>query len=82
MPLGDSSMKVPAAVMINILGDRSGKAEPKGVEEAESIEGVKVHIYGKMETRPERKMGHLTAVAGTLDEAKEKAEKARKLISI
>ena len=82
MPLGDSSMKVPAAVMVNILGDRSGKAEPKGVEEAESIEGVKVHIYGKMETRPERKMGHLTAVAGTLDEAREKAEKARALISI
>jgi phosphoribosylaminoimidazole carboxylase PurK protein len=82
MPLGDSSMKVPAAAMVNILGDRSGKAEPKGVEEAEAIEGVKVHIYGKMETRPERKMGHLTAVANTLDEAKEKAENARKLISI
>ncbi|HTR18848.1 MAG TPA: 5-(carboxyamino)imidazole ribonucleotide synthase [Candidatus Paceibacterota bacterium] len=82
MPLGNSSMKVPAAVMINILGERSGTAEPRGVEEAEKIEGVKVHIYGKMETRPERKMGHLTAVADTLEEAKEKAEKARALISI
>jgi 5-(carboxyamino)imidazole ribonucleotide synthase len=82
MPLGSTKMKVPAAVMVNILGERSAKAEPKGVEAAEAIEGVKVHIYGKMETRPERKMGHITAVGGTLAEAKEKAERARALISI
>lgn len=81
-PLGDPSMKVPAAVMINILGERDGKAEPKGCEEAEKIEGVKVHLYGKMETRRERKMGHLTAVADTLEEARDKAERARALISI
>jgi phosphoribosylaminoimidazole carboxylase len=82
MPLGSVAMKVPAAVMVNILGGRSGEAEPKGVETAEKIEGVKVHIYGKMDTRPERKMGHITAVAETLGEAKEKAEKARTLVSI
>jgi len=82
VPLADSSMKVPAAVMVNILGERSGKAEPKGVEKAEAIEGVKVHIYGKMDTRPERKMGHITALGATLDDAKKKAEKAKALISI
>src|SRR6185312_12002129 len=82
MPLGSAQMKVPAAVMINILGDRSGPAEQKGVEEAEKLDGVKVHIYGKIETRPERKMGHLTAVADTLEKAREKAQKARALISI
>ena len=82
MPLGSAKMVVPAAVMINILGDRDGKAEPKGVEEAQRIEGVKVHIYAKMETRKQRKMGHLTAVAETLEKAKANAEKARNLISI
>ncbi len=82
MPLEDPAMKVPAAVMINILGERDGAAEPKGIEEAETIPGVKVHIYGKSETRRERKMGHLTAVADTLDEARTNAEKARALISI
>ncbi len=82
MPLGDSSMKVPAAVMVNILGDRTGPAEPKGIAEAERIAGVKVHIYGKMETKPERKMGHLTAVAETIDRAMENALKARALLSI
>jgi phosphoribosylaminoimidazole carboxylase len=80
--LGSAAMKVPAAAMINILGERSGLAEPKGIEEAEKIEGVKVHIYGKMETRQERKMGHITAVADTLEQAKANAEKARNIISI
>ncbi len=82
MPLGDPSMKVGAAVMINILGERDGATEPRGVEEAEKIAGVKVHLYGKMETRRERKMGHLTAVADTLEEARIHAERARALISI
>ncbi len=81
-PLGDPSMKVPAAVMINILGEREGAADAQGVEEAEEIPGVKVHLYGKMETRRERKMGHLTAVADTLEEARANAEEARSLISI
>lgn len=80
--LGSTGMAVPAAVMINILGERDGVATPVGVEEAEQIEGVKVHIYGKMETRRERKMGHLTALGQTLEEATEKAERARSLISI
>ncbi len=82
MELGDPAMKVPTAVMINILGERTGPAEPKGIAEANAIPGVSVHIYGKMETKPQRKMGHLTAIGETLEEAKEKAEKARARISI
>ncbi len=82
LPLGETTLKVRAAVMVNILGERDGMSEPVGVDEAEMIPGVNVHIYGKMETRPERKMGHITAVADTLEEAKEKALKARKIISI
>jgi 5-(carboxyamino)imidazole ribonucleotide synthase len=82
MPLGPTEMTVPAAVMVNILGERSGKAEPKGIEKAEKIPGVRVHIYGKLETKPERKMGHITAIAETLDQALKNAKKARKLVSI
>jgi 5-(carboxyamino)imidazole ribonucleotide synthase len=82
MPLGATDMIVPAAVMINILGERNGKAEPKGIADAEAISGVKVHIYGKMETRIERKMGHLTAVADTVEEAMHNAKKARDIITI
>jgi phosphoribosylaminoimidazole carboxylase PurK protein len=82
MPLGAPKMKTGAAVMVNILGQCSGTAEPKGVAEAEAVPGVAVHIYGKKEVRPKRKMGHLTAVADTLEEALENAEKARRCVSI
>jgi 5-(carboxyamino)imidazole ribonucleotide synthase len=82
MKLGDSSMKAKAAVMVNILGERDAVAEPKGVAEAEALGNVFVHIYGKMETKRERKMGHLTAIGDSLDETKERALKARSLISI
>ncbi len=82
MPLGDTALKVPAAVMINILGERSGPAEAQGVKQAKAISGVSVHIYGKAETLPMRKMGHITAIADTLEEAERKALEARKAITI
>lgn len=82
MPFGSTKLKTPAAVMINILGERDGIANPKGVEEAEQIPGVKVHIYGKLQTRKERKMGHITVVGETVEDCLRKAKRARKLISI
>jgi len=82
MPFGSTKMKVPAAVMINILGERDGPAKPQGIAEAEKIPGVTVHIYGKLQTRVDRKMGHLTAVGETVEEALSKAKKAQKLITI
>lgn len=80
--LGPADMKVPAAVMINILGERNGPVELRGVEEAEQEPHTKVHIYGKNPTKIGRKMGHITTTGDTLAEAREQAERARKLISI
>lgn len=82
MSLGSTDMIVPAAAMVNILGERSGKAKPNGTEKAKSIAGVQIHLYGKMETKIERKMGHITAVGQTVAEALKKAELARKYITI
>jgi 5-(carboxyamino)imidazole ribonucleotide synthase len=82
MPLTKADMKVPSAVMINILGERNGPVNLKGVEEAESDPNTFVHIYGKSPTKIGRKMGHVTATGDSLDEAKRRAEKARQLISI
>jgi 5-(carboxyamino)imidazole ribonucleotide synthase len=82
MKFGSVKMKALAVVMINILGKRNGKAVPRGIMNAEKIKGVKVHIYGKIETRMQRKMGHLTAIAKNLKQAKTNAEKARRMISI
>jgi phosphoribosylaminoimidazole carboxylase PurK protein len=82
MPLGNTNMKTPYAVMINILGERTGLAHPTGVEEALKIPGVSVHIYGKIHTRPERKMGHITVIGSDLNMTIEKAKLARSKISI
>jgi 5-(carboxyamino)imidazole ribonucleotide synthase len=80
-PLGSSSMVLPAAVMVNLLGDRSDVATVRGVEKALGIPGVNLHIYGKKLTRPSRKMGHITVLGKTMEEALEKAVKAANFIS-
>lgn len=82
MELGDTSMKVGAAVMVNILGDREGVAEAKGVEDAELLGDVFVHIYGKKDVKPERKMGHITITGDSLEEVSKKANLARNLVTI
>jgi 5-(carboxyamino)imidazole ribonucleotide synthase len=82
MPLGKTDMKVPAAVMLNILGKRNGPAEPKGFEEVGGEPNTFVHLYGKHETREGRKMGHVTVTGLTEEEAHEKAEKIRHRVSI
>lgn len=81
MELGETSMSVPAAVMVNILGQRSGPAAPSGIAEAEA-QGARVHFYDKKETKPKRKMGHLNATGATLEEALAKATASRARVSI
>lgn len=80
--LGPTDLKVPAAVMVNILGERNGPTEVKGLEEARKIPDVHVHLYGKSPTKVDRKMGHITATGATLEEARERAEQARELIDV
>lgn len=82
LPLGETDMVVPAAVMVNILGERDGETELTGLKEALQIPGVSVHLYDKHPTKVDRKMGHLTATAPTVEEARRRAEQARSLISI
>lgn len=82
LPLGDTSMIVKAAVMKNILGTRLGPGFPDGIEKALKIPGVSLHIYGKKESRPGRKMGHITVVGDSIDVCLRKAEKARRLLKI
>ncbi len=82
LPLGKTDLMVPAAVMINILGERHGTAEVKGLEKVLRLPNVAVHIYGKVETKLERKMGHITVFDSTLAKALTKAKRARKALSI
>jgi 5-(carboxyamino)imidazole ribonucleotide synthase len=82
LPLGSTAMVVPAAVMINILGEQNGPAQLEGLEKALAIPQVYVHIYGKQETRQARKMGHITALDTTAEGAHKKAVQARNHITI
>lgn len=76
MPLGSSDMRVPAACMINLLGERTGNGIPDSVAGSLSVSDVALHLYGKKDVRLGRKMGHLTATAETTDAAFEKANSA------
>jgi 5-(carboxyamino)imidazole ribonucleotide synthase len=75
LPLGSPELLRPAA-MANLLGDLWSEGEP-GWEAACRFPDVKLHLYGKAAARPGRKMGHLTALAGTVEEARERVIAAR-----
>ena len=83
LPLGNPRLH-SSAVMVNLLGDvwtKNGQKEPDwGMASNES--GLKMHLYGKHEARPGRKMGHFTVLDKNLDIAFNKAIKVRKLLGI
>lgn len=66
LPLGDPSMKTPAAIMYNILGEDEGNSgfylAHQLIAKALNLPGVSVHWYDKPEIRKQRKMGHITIV--------------------
>ena len=76
LPLG-STEYLSAAAMANLLGDLWHNGEPNWVAACASPD-VKLHLYGKIEPRPKRKMGHLTALAGSAEEAGLRVIEARK----
>lgn len=64
LPLGSTSLKVPATAMLNLLGGSDSMKEiDRVVHESLGIPGATVHLYGKESCRPGRKMGHITLVA-------------------
>jgi 5-(carboxyamino)imidazole ribonucleotide synthase len=67
-PLGDTGMTAPAAAMVNMLGTAMPGDPGDLVSEALAVEGSHVHWYGKG-NRPGRKLGHVTALASTPDDA-------------
>jgi 5-(carboxyamino)imidazole ribonucleotide synthase len=82
LPLGDASLVAPAAVMVNLLGTRTGPARTEGLAAALTVPGAHVHIYGKLASRVGRKMGHVTALGATLEQAEERARAAAGALSL
>ncbi len=83
LPLGNPESKV-AGVMVNLVGEEgySGEVIYKNMKDILKINGVTPHIYGKKETRPFRKMGHVTIVDHDMDKARKIAEKVKKTIRV
>ncbi|HEU5170315.1 MAG TPA: 5-(carboxyamino)imidazole ribonucleotide synthase [Gemmatimonadales bacterium] len=74
LPLGDPSLLTPVA-MVNLLGDTWAAGPPRWGA-ALALPGVKLHLYGKSEPRPGRKMGHLNCLSTTPDDALALARRA------
>jgi 5-(carboxyamino)imidazole ribonucleotide synthase len=83
LPLGNTASKV-AGIMVNLVGEEgfSGPVVYKNISNIMAIDGVTPHIYGKRETRPFRKMGHVTIVNEDMDEARRIAEVVKKRIQV
>ena len=83
MPLGSTGLRTPA-VMINLLGEKGfeGKARYENIEEVLHTEGAYIHLYGKEDTKPFRKMGHITVCNSNLEEAKDIARRFLKEVRV
>lgn len=81
MPLGSTKMKVPAAIMVNILGESSDMEQCyRPCQEALTVDGATIHLYGKKECRAGRKMGHITIVGDSMVQAQERIKPILKAI--
>ena len=83
LPLGNTDSKV-AGIMVNLVGEAgfSGNVKYENIEKILNIDGVTPHIYGKKQTRPFRKMGHVTIVNEDMNEARKIAEKVKNTIRV
>jgi len=83
LPLGRPDSKV-GGVMVNLVGAEgfTGNVVYQNIENIMNMDGVTPHIYGKKQTRPFRKMGHVTIVNEDLNEARKIAEEVKKSIKV
>jgi len=83
LPLGNTDSKV-AGIMVNLVGEDgfSGDVIYENIEKILGWDGVTPHIYGKKQTRPFRKMGHVTIVNEDINEARKIAEDVKNTIRV
>jgi len=83
LPLGNTDSKV-AGIMVNLVGEEgySGQVVYENIEKIMAVDGVTPHIYGKRETRPFRKMGHVTIVNEDMARAREVAQEVKETIRV
>lgn len=83
LPLGDTRIVQPSA-MVNLLGEAGfeGPAKYEGLEAVMKESGVHVHLYGKKNTKPFRKMGHVTLTGQHVEELKTKVEFVKRTLKV
>lgn len=83
LPLGKTASKV-AGIMVNLVGaeGHTGDVVYKNMNEIMALPGVTPHIYGKKQTRPFRKMGHVTIVNEDIAKARSIAEQVKNTIKV
>ncbi len=83
LPLGNTDSKL-AGVMVNLVGAKghTGNVVYQNMDRILGLEGVNPHLYGKKETRPFRKMGHVTIVNKDIDKARATAQKVKEQVKV
>ncbi|UII78458.1 5-(carboxyamino)imidazole ribonucleotide synthase [Flagellimonas sp. CMM7] len=83
LPLGKTDSKV-AAVMVNLVGDEghTGDVVYENIDSILEMDGVTPHVYGKKQTRPFRKMGHVTIVDENMAKARKVAQQVKETIKV
>lgn len=82
LPLGSANLRAPSVAMINLLGTDERKARVEHALNAMEASDGHLHIYGKLDSRPGRKMGHYTLLGDSLERTYEKAESLTQAIRI
>ncbi|HRF18747.1 MAG TPA: 5-(carboxyamino)imidazole ribonucleotide synthase, partial [Chitinophagaceae bacterium] len=82
-PLGNTDAILPS-IMVNIIGAEgfSGTVKYEGLEETLRIENAFVHLYGKKQTKPGRKMGHVTILSKEKQELLHRSNKVKQLLQV
>ncbi len=82
-PLGNTNHIIPGAI-VNLIGEENytGKVKYEGLEQVLAIDNVFIHIYGKKETRPGRKMGHVTILSKERQELLHTSNKIKNMLKV
>ena len=82
-PMGNTEHILPAAI-VNIIGENNytGPAYYKGLAEVLAMDNVFVHIYGKTQTKPGRKMGHVTILSNEKQELVHKTNQIKHMLKV
>ena len=82
LPLGSTELRAPAVAMVNLLGTNERDAQIEEALEALEISDGHLHVYGKLDSRPGRKMAHYTLLGDDMEETYQKAQEATKNVQI